>query len=634
VMVDAIVHRMVGVIADVSVDATIGAVETAVDDERQRTGSGPTVEAINGTRTLVSFLGRDDLVRSLDAMLVRVRTPDTTIAVIGEFKQGKSSLVNGLIGRNICPVDDDLATAVVTVLRHADAPALTVFRGDVGESADPSELNALASELGNPDNRLGINRLEVCFPNAFLAHGVRLVDTPGLGGLSSGIAGAVEAFLPFADAVIFVSDLSQEMSAAELDLLQKCSARCPDVLVCLTKADLYAAADRIAALDRAHIARVLGAGAEQVVVLTVSSHLRAEAYRRRDQSLNDESGYRELLAALQTNVLDDATTRASSRAMNEVRSLLTDLQSTLADQREALSDPTAAQAVADRLAEEKAALDHLRGPAAKWSTVLTDGIADLNNEVSHQLRTRFRTLGRDIDELLESADSAKAWTDAVATAQQQVADAVGETYVRLEAGISDLVASLTGVLRDPALTPDGVAARSVVDVLALWNPRQSKNKGAGAAQQGLAFLGGVQSGFATLGTMAKLLPTAATTVLLANPVTIGAGLVMGVQRLTDSRKKQVAGRRQEVRQTVRQFIDDVQFEVSNHIAESVRAVQRSMRDSVTARMAESLRSRNEAIDSLKGDAKRTAEEQATRLAELDAVLASAAKILAFIEVNR
>jgi len=624
-----------------SVDATIGAVETAVNDQERASAApsagaiaAPTIEAINGTRTLVSFLGRDDLVRSLDAIVVRVRTPETTIAVVGEFKQGKSSLVNGLIGRNICPVDDDLATSVVTVLRHAEAPALMVFRGEVGEPADPAELSSLASELGNPDNKLGIARLEVGFPNAFLAHGVRLVDTPGLGGLSNGIAGAVEAFLPFADAVIFVSDLSQEMSAAELDLLHKCAARCPDVLVCLTKADLYAAADRIATIDRDHIARVLGPAAEQLVILTVSSHLRAEAYRRRDQSLNDESGYPGLLAALQTNVLDDATTRASARAMNEVRALLSDLQSALADQREALSDPSAAQAVAERLTEEKAALDHLRGPAARWSTVLTDGIADLSNEVNHHLRTRFRTLGRDIDEVLEAADSAKAWTDAVAQAQQQVADAVGDTYVRLESGIADLVATLTGVLRDPALTPDGVAARSVVDVLSLWNPRQNKNKGAGAAQQGLAFLGGVQSGFATLGTMAKLLPAAATTVLLANPVTIGAGLVMGVQRLTDSRKKQVAGRRQEVRQTVRQFIDDVQFEISNHIAESVRSVQRSLRDSVTARMAECVRTRNEAIESLKRDARATAEEQAERLAELDAVLASAAKILAYIETKR
>jgi len=466
-----------------------------------------------------------------------------------------------------------------------------------------------------------------------LAHGVRLVDTPGLGGLSSGIAGAVEAFLPFADAVIFVSDLSQEMSAAELELLRKCSARCPDVLVCLTKSDLYAAAERIAALDRAHIERVLGDAAERVAVLAVSSHLRAEAYRRRDQALNDESGYPELLASLQTNVLDDAVSRASARARDEVRALLSDLQSTLADQREALSDPAAARAVADRLAEEKAALDHLRGPAAKWSTVLTDGIADLSNEVSHRLRTRFRSLGRDVDELLETADSAKAWTDAVAVAQQQVADAVGETYERLEVGIVELVATLTAVLRDPALTPDGTGARSAVDVLSLWNPRASKQKSGGAAQQGLAFLGGVQSGFATLGTMAKLLPAAATTVLLANPVTIGAGLVMGVQRLTDSRKKQVAGRRQEVRQTVRQFIDDVQFEVSNHIAESVRNVQRTLRDSVTVRMAESLRSRNEAIEALNRDASATAEEQTARLAELDAVLASAAKILAFIEAN-
>jgi hypothetical protein len=143
----------------------------------------------------------------------------------------------------------------------------------------------------------------------------------------------------------------------------------------------------------------------------------------------------------------------------------------------------------------------------------------------------------------------------------------------------------------------------------------------------------VQSGFATLGTMAKLLPAAATTLLLANPVTIGAGLVMGVQRLTDSRKKQVAGRRQVVRQSVRQFVDDVQFEVGNHIADSVRSVQRSLRDSLTGKMAESIRSRTEAIELLNRDAKATVEEQAARLHQLESVLASVTKMLAFIEAN-
>ena len=42
------------------------------------------------------------------------------VLVVGEFKQGKSQLVNALVNAPVCPVDDDIATAVPTVVRHAE----------------------------------------------------------------------------------------------------------------------------------------------------------------------------------------------------------------------------------------------------------------------------------------------------------------------------------------------------------------------------------------------------------------------------------------------------------------------------------------------------------------------------------
>ena len=41
--------------------------------------------------------------------------------VVGEFKQGKSSLVNAMLNAPVCPVDDDVATSVPTLVRYAAA---------------------------------------------------------------------------------------------------------------------------------------------------------------------------------------------------------------------------------------------------------------------------------------------------------------------------------------------------------------------------------------------------------------------------------------------------------------------------------------------------------------------------------
>src|SRR5215471_3586341 len=61
---------------------------------------------------------RPDLGERLGAARRRLADPGIHIVVAGEFKQGKSSLVNALVGAAVCPVDDDVATAVPTYVRH------------------------------------------------------------------------------------------------------------------------------------------------------------------------------------------------------------------------------------------------------------------------------------------------------------------------------------------------------------------------------------------------------------------------------------------------------------------------------------------------------------------------------------
>ena len=73
-------------------------------------------------------LDRDDLVGRATAASARLKRPSTVVCVVGEFKQGKSSLVNGLLGREVCPVDDDLATAAITLVRFGEKESVTIRR--------------------------------------------------------------------------------------------------------------------------------------------------------------------------------------------------------------------------------------------------------------------------------------------------------------------------------------------------------------------------------------------------------------------------------------------------------------------------------------------------------------------------
>ena len=137
-----------------------------------------------------------------------------------EFKQGKSLLVNALINADVCPVDDDVATAVPTIVRHGEESATLVFAGNGPDDELPpplerravplEELEQYVAERGNPGNERRLACAEVSVPRRILENGLVLVDTPGVGGIGSAHAASTIAELPLADAVLMVSDAGQE----------------------------------------------------------------------------------------------------------------------------------------------------------------------------------------------------------------------------------------------------------------------------------------------------------------------------------------------------------------------------------------------------------------------------------------
>lgn len=578
---------------------------------------------------LFSSAERADLAALAQVALGRIDRPTALVCVVGEFKQGKSSLVNELVGEPICPVDDDLATSALTLVHYAPDLQARVHHWRDGQVAidaiPPDAIAEWASEQGNPDNRRRVDRLEIGVPSRFLERGPALIDTPGTGGLNAGAATSVLAFLPFADALLFVTDASAELSGTELEFLRRAADRCPTVLLCLTKIDACPAWQRVAELDRAHLDR---AGLHLPIV-PVSSTLRGLALGRRDPTLNDESGFPALLQELDGHVLSRVKRLAAQRAAREVGAAAGEMAASYRTELEVLDDPARLGDVIRHLEAARERLDLLRGASARWQVVLNDRIADLGTDVTHRFRSEVRGLLRDADAAFEAASTTEQWKEMGANLQQRLGEAVGEIFGAIDDAHRDIRAEILELLRDEG-AGDGRSGRRDTDLGELFAAATlvAESGGDGSTvtvgegvDRGMNLVRGAYGAVMVFGLLGRLLPATAAAVLLSNPFTLGAGALFGIKHARDQRTKRVASQRQQARAAFRSAVEQIQVEVLKAITDGVRDVQRDLRDSFIARIEELQRDSTATAARCQAEAERGGAARDDRRARLHALLA-------------
>lgn len=582
------------------------------------TGTDPAlpdpVGAVELALSTIARYDRPDLDERLRIARTRVLDGRVRVLVVGEFKQGKSMLVNGLVGAPVCPTFDDIATAVPTVVRHAETVTITlVRRPGPGVEAERVEIPAAeladhACEQGNPGNREGWSHIEVGVPRPVLAGGLELVDTPGVGGLQSVHGAATMAALPSADAVLLVSDASQEYTAPELAFLRHAASVCPTVACVLTKTDLYPESARIAELNRGHLAAA-GIGAE---LFEVSSTLRWHAVLTSDTEANAESGFPALVGYLRRRVLGQADRIARRGVVHDVLAVTDQIAGSLRAELTA-QDPEAAAALLAGLtaAQERAAA--LKERSARWQQTLNDGVADLNADIDYDLRDRMREISRLAeDELAAVGDPTKVWDQFAGWVQQEVANAAAANFVwatQRARHLAHQVAEHFSTDRDqllPALRNDPSDAVASVRQMAMPD---AESFGVGA--KALTGMKGGYMGMLMFGMLGSIVFGT-----LFNPIGIGAGIVLAGKSVGDERKRIVTKRQTQAKAAARRYVDDVTFQVGKDSRDRLRAVQRDLRNHFTEQAEQLKRSLAESQQAAERAIKQSQSERAARQAEI------------------
>ena len=584
-------------------------VGTEVDDRTPPLRSDA-MSLLHAAAAVARHAGRDDIAERLDAQRSTISTRTLRVLVVGEFKQGKSTLINALVDAPVCPVDDDISTAAPIALRYGDVAAAQVrlTSNDGGTEVQSIAVEAIAefaTDMSTAPQERAL-AVDVQLPSELLRTGIELVDTPGIGGLGSAHGAITAAALPSADAVILTTDASQPLTRPEMELLAAAHKVCPTLVCVVTKIDLYPAWRKVVDLD---VATLAGAGIP-AQVMPVSALL--ATVPGRDQA--DESRMDALRSVLLDDVVGRAAASAAREAATDVAGVARQMLSTLQAEHAATTDQAASAGIAAALASARERAEALETASATWQTTLTAQLEQLAADAQHQLQGALRTLRREAEDALEEGDPAKIWEQYEAWLTRRAGVAVADAFV--------FVATRAKVAAGDVLRSFGDDEGAIVSTLELAVPEVSRPAIAahewrsvrpeGLVERGASLLRGAHSGVEVFSLLAGVVGLA-----VANPLVIGLGLLLGGQALRQERAARIAARRKSAAEIATRYLDDVAFAADKDVADAVRGVEHSLRQDLSSRARELSQSFTDAAAA----AERTLTATAAQRAEREKILA-------------
>lgn len=163
------------------------------------------------------------------------------LVILGQFKRGKTTRINSLIGKEILPSSVVPLTSIVTILKFGKEINSKVFMQDNSEKKICIEdLADYITEKGNPKNIRGIRCARIEYPSPFLEKGILLVDTHGVGSTFLHNTETTYEFLDHLDAALFLMSADVPISQVEKELLDTIKGSTQKIFFVMNKIDYLA----------------------------------------------------------------------------------------------------------------------------------------------------------------------------------------------------------------------------------------------------------------------------------------------------------------------------------------------------------------------------------------------------------
>lgn len=123
------------------------------------------------------------LIQLIDKVISRMEKDSFSIAVVGEFKRGKSTFINALLGEEILPAEVLPTTATLNRVTSSSKPFVKIiFEDDEEREIDINRLVSFVTKLTPESEAVAatVKEAVIYYPVKYCRDHVEIIDTPGL----------------------------------------------------------------------------------------------------------------------------------------------------------------------------------------------------------------------------------------------------------------------------------------------------------------------------------------------------------------------------------------------------------------------------------------------------------------------
>ena len=278
------------------------------------------------------------------------------LVVLGQFKRGKSTFINSLLGEKVLPTAVVPLTSIVTLIKHGEREKIEVlFANGKKKTISRDQLSDFVTERGNPANEKKVKHVEVSYPSDYLKDGVFIIDTPGVGSTFENNTEMTYNYLPKVDAALFLLAVDPPISQSEIAFLKDIKQYVEKIFFIQNKIDYMDEEECRESMLFSKQVIEEAIGSDSIHIHPLSAKFALEAKQANNKKRLKESRLPEFDGVLGDFLLQEKGKTILRSALNGTRKLLSDEEFAIELERRAIATPLEALEQKIQLFQEKMA---------------------------------------------------------------------------------------------------------------------------------------------------------------------------------------------------------------------------------------------------------------------------------------